>query len=345
MTQHVGRALEVLALMVVLFCVLTPSVAQAAASYSVLYRFTRGADGSQVVAPVIRATDGNFYGTTFNGGAYDKGVVFKLTPAGNLTTLHTFTGGADGHHPHAALLQAADGNFYGTTWSSTSSGGVGTAFRLTPDGTLTTLHTFMRNHDDGGQPQAALIQGADGNFYGTTARYGPFGFGTVFKLTPSGTLTTLHAFAGGADGAYPNSPLIRGTDGNFYGTTGHGGASSEHTGTVFKITPSGTLTTLQYSRQEPAGPIHTHPFFRAPTGTSMGRRATAAPRALGAVTASSSSSPRVAPSPRCTRSMGRMGPFRKPPSSRLPTRNSTGRRVMAARPTTVPSSPLPSPSP
>ena len=91
MTRQIGKSLETFAVIVALLCVLAPSVAQTGASYSVLYRFTRGADGAHPVAPVIQATDGNFYGTTFNGGAYDKGAVFKLTPTGTLTTLYSFT--------------------------------------------------------------------------------------------------------------------------------------------------------------------------------------------------------------------------------------------------------------
>jgi uncharacterized repeat protein (TIGR03803 family) len=180
-----------------------------------------------------------------------------------LTVLHSFDG-ADGANSAAALIQAADGNFYGTTVAGGANNscsyfgvsGCGTIFEITPSGTLTTLYSFCSQSGclDGNFPFAALIQAADGNFYGTTAAGGAndscsyylgfVGCGTVFEITPSGTLTTLYSFcsqSGCADGGLPNG-LIQGSDGNLYGTASFGGANGE--GTVFQITPSGTLTTL-----------------------------------------------------------------------------------------------------
>jgi uncharacterized repeat protein (TIGR03803 family) len=209
------------------------------------------ADGEYPAAGLIQATDGNFYGTTEQGGASGDGTVFKITPSGTLTTLHSFDG-TDGAYPlYEGLIQATNGSFYGTT----SYGGasyLGTVFKITASGTLTTLYNFCSQSGctDGANPDAGLVQATDGSFYGTTyfggfslsSCYGPPPqCGTVFKITPSGTLTTLHRFDG-ADGANPIAGLVQATNGSFYGTTYYGGAS--YLGTVFKITASGTLTTL-----------------------------------------------------------------------------------------------------
>jgi uncharacterized repeat protein (TIGR03803 family) len=198
------------------------------------------ADGANPSAGLVRTTDGNLYGTTFYGGANGGGTIFKITPSGTLTTLYSFCSQsdcADGELPAAALVQATDGNFYGTTLYG-GANGYGTAFKINSGGRLTTLHSF--DGEDGAYPNG-LVQAADGNFYGTTYEFGADGQGTVFKITPGGTLTTLHSFDG-TDGNYPETGLVQATDGNFYGTTQLGGADSE--GTVFRITPSGTLTTL-----------------------------------------------------------------------------------------------------
>ncbi|MGA2740561.1 MAG: choice-of-anchor tandem repeat GloVer-containing protein [Bryobacteraceae bacterium] len=182
-------------------------------------------------------------------------------PAQTLTTLHSFNY-TDGAHPMAGLVQGTDGNYYGTTFSGgTGSGpsGAGTAFRITPSGTLKTLYNFCSDYQqslgclDGAVPGAGLVQATDGNFYGTTEDGGsnacpPYiGCGTVFRITPSGTLTTLYNFcyqSGCADGFQPTAALVQGTDGNFYGTTTYVGAAYGTGGTIFKMTPSGTLTTL-----------------------------------------------------------------------------------------------------
>src|SRR5882762_6922293 len=192
-------------------------------------------------APLIQGTDGNFYGTTVNGGAFSVGTVFQLTPAGTLTVLHEFAGGTDGAAPAAGLIQAADGNFYGTT-SQGGASNAGTVFQLTPAGTLAVLYTFTGGSTDGAAPYAGLIQATDGNFYGTTVNGGASSVGTVFQLTPAGTLTVLHEFAGGTDGAAPVAGLIQAADGNFYGTTSQGGASNA--GTVFQLTPAGAVNVL-----------------------------------------------------------------------------------------------------
>lgn len=230
-----------------------------AQSLTTLYSFcsrTDCADGLYPRAGLIQATDGNFYGTTVSGGTHSNkachqrcGTIFEITPGGTLTTLHSFDN-ADGSAPYAGLIQGADGNFYGTT-SAGGAHGHGTVFELTLTGTLTTLHSF--DGTDGSAPYATLIQGTDGNFYGTTTGGGAQGYGTVFEITQSGTLITLHSFDI-TDGLYPWSALIQATDGTFYGTTLEGGANGD--GTIFKIPFGGALTTLHsFDGTDGANPI------------------------------------------------------------------------------------------
>lgn len=208
-------------------------------------------DGEVPFAGLVQASDGNLYGTTANGGANASGTIFKVTPSGTLTTLYSFcslSGCADGTVPFGTLIQATDGNFYGTTGGDGANSHGGTVFKITASGRLTTLHSFCSQSAcaDGSGPNAGLVQAADGNFYGTTYLGGAYGYGTVFRITRSGTLTTLYSFcsqSGCPDGRLPSVSLIQASDGNFYGTTLLRGTNSQG-GTVFKIAPGGTLTTL-----------------------------------------------------------------------------------------------------
>jgi uncharacterized repeat protein (TIGR03803 family) len=223
-----------------------------------------GPNGGPPYAALVQGADGNLYGTTQTGGAHNHGTIFKITPNGLYTRLYSFClqGGpycADGSGPNAPLIQAPDGDFYGTTQhggADCGSGEIfnsgGTVFKISPGDTLTTLYTFS-SVESGCNPTTGLVLGTDGNFYGTT-EYGGTGYyqdGTVFKITPSGALTTIHNFCSQAgtlcpDGAYPTG-LMLASDGNLYGTTEWGGSSTgidEAEGTVFEITPSGLLTTL-----------------------------------------------------------------------------------------------------
>jgi uncharacterized repeat protein (TIGR03803 family) len=211
------------------------------------------ADGEFPYAGLVQASDGNFYGTTWGGGATYSGTVFKITPGGELTTLHSCcsqSGCADGSYPYAGLVQGTDGDFYGTTSGGGAYGhgdGGGTVFKITSNGTLTTLYSFCAQSGcpDGDYPIAGLVQATNGDFYGTTKYGGAYEDGTVFKITPGGALTTLYSFCsrtGCPDGEYPHAGLLQATDGNLYGTTVFGGANDH--GAVFKITPTGTLTTL-----------------------------------------------------------------------------------------------------
>ncbi len=215
-------------------------------------------DGANPFASLVQANDGNFYGTTYGGGNTigatnnGEGVVFQVTPSGTLTVIYNFcsqTNCTDGALPVGALIQATDGNLYGTTVS----GGVnnrGTVFKITLGGTLTTLYSFCNQGgcSDGSSPYGGLIQGADGNFYGTTRFGGANGHGSVFSITSGGTVNTLYSFcsqSGCPDGEQPNAALLQASDGNLYGTTLYDGAGANGgEGTVFKITTGGALTTL-----------------------------------------------------------------------------------------------------
>lgn len=225
-----------------------------------LFTFNSPSQGAGPSA-LVQGADGNFYGTTLYGGAVacspwvGCGTVFKITPAGKLTTLYNFcsqTACADGGYP-TGLVQGSDGSFYGTAQPVAGRAiTYGTVFKITAAGKLTTLHTFcsLPNCQDGYGPTGPLVQGSDGNFYGTTLSGGG---GVVFKITPTGTLTTLYTFCskpGCTDGRYPNGGLIQATDGNFYGTTSAGGDQSianctyQGCGTIFEITPTGAFSTL-----------------------------------------------------------------------------------------------------
>jgi len=169
-------------------------------------------------AALAEGNAGNFYGTTAYGGASGKGTVFEVTPAGVLTTLVSFNG-TNGSHPAAGLVQGSDGNFYGTTEYGGTNGNSGTVFQMTPAGALTTMVSL--NGTNGSHPLAGLVQGSDGNFYGTTILGGVKNRGTVFQMTAAGVLTTLVSFNGGK-GSSPFAALVQGTNGNFYGTAGGG---------------------------------------------------------------------------------------------------------------------------
>jgi uncharacterized repeat protein (TIGR03803 family) len=198
-----------------------------------------GADGCIPYAGLVQASNGNFYGTTYNCSPYGDGTVFEITPAGTLTTLYKFCfeGGfcADGADPYAALIQASNGNLYGTTvgGGAYGTGFDGTVFEITPSGTLTTVYSFCPDGcTDGDEPYAGLVQATNGNFYGTTLLGGTEAFGTLFEITPSGTLTTLYTFDI-TDGENPAAGLVQATNGVFYGTTEAGGANL--LGTVFSL--------------------------------------------------------------------------------------------------------------
>ena len=198
--------------------------------------------GGSVPGQLALGDDGNFYGTTAYGGfGYNAnqsqsgyGTVFRITPAGVLTTLYAFPGGVQGQNPHA-LVRGTDGNFYGLT-SHGGAAGNGTVFRLTPAGELTTLYSFT----DGAPTNEPLVQDDGGNFYGVRSVDNVTTHASIFRLTQTGGYTTLYTFTRGGDGSVA-SGLTRGSDGNFYGTS-YGGANAA--ATIFRITPAGGFTVL-----------------------------------------------------------------------------------------------------
>jgi uncharacterized protein (TIGR03437 family) len=235
---------------------------------STLYSFQPGpnaTDSYPLPNSLIQGTDGNFYGATSQGGKaitgciYGCGAIFKVTPGGSGTALYVFDQ-IHGSNPAGSLVEGTDGNFYGVTQSGGTgtsdcqgpyNNGCGTVFKITPQGSLTSLYSF--DLTDGAAP-IVLIQGTDGNFYGTTQSGGAGdycpgdptlsilnGCGTVFKITPAGAFTTIYTFQGASDGANP-SALIQAADGNFYGTTSSVGNVSD--GSIFELTPAGVLTTV-----------------------------------------------------------------------------------------------------
>ena len=234
----------------------------AATAYSVLYSFSYAFES----ASLIQATDGNFYGT-------NEMIAYKIGESGTFTQLAQLSSSPSA--PISSLIQANDGNFYGV-----NSQGTGSIFKMDTSGNVTTMYSFPNTNSgttSGAYPWAGLIQGSDGDFYGTTylggnvsctlnsygvPAYGPFdynpgagyGCGTVFKMDSSGNVTVLYSFSGQSDGNFPQAPLIQGADGYFYGTTSAGGANGY--GTIFKIDALGNLQVLySLSNTNGGGPV------------------------------------------------------------------------------------------
>ncbi len=215
------------------------ALTKAGVTLETLYLFNTNAFGVNPYAGLLQANDGNFYGTASRGGSLEDGTIFRFATNGVISLVHAFTGGSDGWVPESELIQGTNGLLYGTTSGGGSLDG-GTAFKMTTNGVTTSY--ALNPASSGEQPAAGLVQGADGNFYGTVSYGGIYGDGTVFRLTASGVLSTLHSFRG-VDGSSPYGSLVQASNGDFYGTTLVGGLN-DGSGTLFKITPSGALTTL-----------------------------------------------------------------------------------------------------
>jgi uncharacterized repeat protein (TIGR03803 family) len=235
---------------------------------TLLYNFTPAA-GNAPPSPVglIRDANGNLYGTTYQGGRFSKGSVFRIAPSGGKKTLHDFdptTG--DGSNPGSGVTIDSAGNLYGTTGSGGGTGcggaGCGTIYKLTPSGSETILYSFTGS-TDGREPGASPVLDASGNLYGTAFTGGVSciqseveGCGTVWKLDTSGDLTVLYTFTGGTDGANPETGLVMDSSGNLYGDALNGGdlscAAPYGCGVVFEINSSGNFTVLHAFAGSPA---------------------------------------------------------------------------------------------
>jgi uncharacterized repeat protein (TIGR03803 family) len=212
--------------------------------FAALYSFcsqTNCDDGTEVNDRLIRGSNGSFYGVTLSGGANGWGTVFAVTAKGKLTTLHSFAF-TDGANPFSGLVQASDEDLYGTTQNGGNANN-GTVFKITTAGKLTSLYSFCTATfcTDGSTPWGTLIQGSNGDLYGTTVSGGTAHLGTVYEITTSGKLTTLYSFSG-TNGASPDDGVVQGSNGDFYGTTNRGGDLSctvppGGCGTVFSLTP------------------------------------------------------------------------------------------------------------
>lgn len=232
-------------------CLLIAISSVQAQTYKVLHRFTAKGDGEYPWAGVIRDSKGDIYGTTYWGGSFYMGAVFKIDARGKESTFHSFWGG-DGMDPQASLIKDNSGNLYGTTSEGGSpkggkcqNHGCGAVFKLGPSGKSTVQYAFTGG-TDGDEPQAALIRDRKGTLYGTTTYGGDSacenGCGLVFKVDKDGKETVLHSFTGGSDGAAPAEALIQDQTGNLYGITGSGGPSGW--GTVFKLDTAGNESIL-----------------------------------------------------------------------------------------------------
>lgn len=236
--NHLGRTLCSVLLL------LGMAVPVAAQTLTLVHSFS-GPDGSTPCAGILLASDGNFYGTTVDGGANGFGTIYAINSQGILNTVYSFAE-TDGSYPMSALIQGSDGALYGTT-NAGGAHNLGTIYRITAAGALTTLYSF--SGPDGNNPYGSLLQGPDGNFYGTTAGGGAGasgnlgGFGTVFQLTLAGKLTLLHSFQGqpGGDGGFPFSNVVYLGNGYFAGATARGG-TADNFGVVYFVNVAGDIT-------------------------------------------------------------------------------------------------------
>lgn len=252
-----------------------------AGEVTTLHSFKDRRDGGEPDSGLIRGSDGWFYGSTRLGGAMHQGAIFRMSPEGAMTTLHSFERHGDGAFP-SRLLQASDGNFYGAA----ESGGLterGTVFRLTPAGKFKVIHHFTGLVGEPAQPAAELIQGRDGLLYGTTLDGGSSA-GTIFRMRLDGSgLTVLHRFTNGHEGRFPTSALLQASDGNFYGTTKSTSFDIGDTGAAYRLTPAGEYTLLRVFDAEADGAQPDGALIQAANGDFYGTTTTAGPRGGGTV--------------------------------------------------------------
>lgn len=275
---------------------------------SLVRSFTRNTDGGSPTGGLVRANDGNLYGMTETGGSYGSGTIYRITPTGVYTVLRHLQSATDGNSPRSTLVLARDGHMYGMTYSGGASGG-GTIFRMTTGGVFTVLKSFVPStegssseaglavgtdgnlygitgtnprffrittagvftilktftYTEGTAPFGNLVLGTDNNFYGTMSGGGSYGKGTIFRITNAGVVTILRHINGTTDGSTPKGGLVRGSDGNFYGTTSTGGNNKY--GTIFKISSSGTFSVLRHLKIETDGGAPLGGLILAPRNT------------------------------------------------------------------------------
>src|SRR5215472_11287910 len=208
---------------------------------TVLHSFSPPAPkGAQPIKALIRDAQGNLYGATESGGRYGAGVIYRVSPAGAIKALYSFTGGADGSEPFAGVISDQSGNLYGTTFLGGSSG-QGVVFKLDPTGHETVLWNFTGGND-GGNPNSSLVLDSAGNLFGTALNGGAANLGVVFKIDPSGHESVLHTFTTGNGGCTPDGSLVMDSAGNLYGATTYCGAPGF--GVVFKLDTNGKETVL-----------------------------------------------------------------------------------------------------
>ena len=235
-----------------------------------LYTFAGdNTDGNWPAGALVADPTGTIWGTTSSGGPNGAGTVFKYTPGGTETMVYHFTGGNDGDMPDGGLLKASNGDFFGTTYIG-GKYGLGTIFKVTPAGVLTTIYSFGTNANDGGNPRGELIWSADHQLAGVTVNGGAGNVGTVFKVSLQGKETILHGFAG-PDGQYPRAALVMDKAGNMYGTTydTFSSAVNAGNGTAFKIDPAGNFTVI-YNFLGATGYGPSAPMVLDPSGNLIG---------------------------------------------------------------------------
>jgi len=253
---------------------------------TILHAFTDNPDGKEPYSGLLPGRNGTAYGTTYFGGSRYDGTVFKVDQTGHATILHNFRSSPDGQNPYLATVVAdAAGNLYGTT---TNGGtipffcGCGVVFKIAPSGQETILHQFLGGPSDGSFPDAGLVLDSAGNLYGTTFFGGAAcpnvgssgGCGTIFKISPTGQMTILYNFTGGADGANPAGKLLLDSAGNLYGTAAYGAALCDPLkfgcGTIFRFGTSGKLTVLHRFHGAPDGANPFGGLITDPAGNAYG---------------------------------------------------------------------------
>lgn len=233
--------------------------------YSQLHSFGDGEfDGDIPLGGLVEASDGNFYGVTASGGDYtcteipsgigNCGTIFRMSPNGQTEVIYSFgdpSKSGEGVSPNGPLVQGQDGSLYGTT-QTRGTNGLGTIFKLLPNGDVEHFFSFGPFGDNPGVPAVGLIRASDGNIYGVTSNgglglCGSRGCGTVYRITPSDEVTVVYQFGlvnGRTDGEGPAGFLFEGSDGALYGSTVQGGSIDINGGTIFRLTKGGTKTTL-----------------------------------------------------------------------------------------------------